>query len=317
MADPVETSELLAFAKTVEARSISQAATELGVPRATIGRRLARLEERLGVRLLKRTTRTLVVTEAGEALYRHARIVLDAVALAEASVRRSDGAVRGNLRVSVPPMGDESFLRELCRFAAESPEVRLHVHFSAEHVDLRAAGVDVALRASTALEPGLVARTLAKTPLVFVAAPAYLAARGTPRTASELRRHRCLVGFDRGLMPQTHWPLKNGKKIAIEGALFSNEIRLLCVAAEDGLGIAYLPLMLVKHAIDEGKLVRVLPNVEGVESRIAIVYAEREFLPAPIRAFVDSMVAWAPKGLQAAAVEKKCVAERGGRRRGG
>jgi len=104
MSEPVETAELLAFSKTVEAKSLSRAAAELGVPRATISRRLARLEQQLGVRLLRRSTRSLVLTDAGTALYRHARIVLDAVKHAEESVRRNDDAVRGDLRVSVPPM---------------------------------------------------------------------------------------------------------------------------------------------------------------------------------------------------------------------
>src|SRR3954471_13482129 len=104
MTDPLETAELLAFSKTVDAKSLSRATAELGVPRATISRRLARLEERLGTRLLRRTTRSLVLTDTGDAFYRHARIALDAVATAEASVRRTDDAIRGDLRVSVPPI---------------------------------------------------------------------------------------------------------------------------------------------------------------------------------------------------------------------
>jgi DNA-binding transcriptional LysR family regulator len=119
--DPVETSELLAFAKTVDVQSLSRAAAELGVPRATVSRRLARLEKRLGVRLLRRTTRSLVLTDAGEAMYRHARIVLEAVADAESSVRRSDGRIRGELRVSVPPLIHESFFGMLCDFAGRYP----------------------------------------------------------------------------------------------------------------------------------------------------------------------------------------------------
>src|SRR5688572_20699239 len=100
MNEPLETAELLAFSKTVDAKSLSRAAAELRVPRATVSRRLARLEERLGARLLRRTTRSLVLTDAGEALYRHARIVLDAVQQAETSIKRSDDAIRGELRVS-------------------------------------------------------------------------------------------------------------------------------------------------------------------------------------------------------------------------
>src|SRR5258705_5115504 len=116
MIDAVETSELLAFARTVEAKSLSRAAAELSTPRATIGRRLARLEQRLGVRLLRRTTRALALTDAGVAFYRHARIVLDAVAQAEASVRKSDDVLHGSLRVTVPPIQGPSFTVLVCDF---------------------------------------------------------------------------------------------------------------------------------------------------------------------------------------------------------
>ncbi|UQA58529.1 LysR family transcriptional regulator [Polyangium aurulentum] len=304
MAEPLETSELLAFAKTVEARSLSRAAAELGVPRATISRRLARLEERLGVRLLRRTTRSLALTDAGEALHRHARIVLDAVHHAEASVRKTDDAVRGELRVSVPPMNGTSFGAMICAFARRYPEVRLHIHSTTRHVDLQRGGYDVALRASSSLEPGLVARTLSREPLLAVASPAYLEAHGTPRTRRDLRQHRCLMGFVRGELPQTHWPFSGGK-LQIEGALFANDINLLCDAALEGLGIALLPRMLVQSHLESGALVHVLPSAIQAESHIAVVYPEREFMPPQLRAFIDAVVAWAPEGFVARACAPK------------
>ena len=131
MADAIETSELVAFTRTVEAKSLSGAAAALGAPRATIGRRLARLEERLGVRLLRRTTRALALTDAGDAFYRHARIVLDAVEQAEASVRKSDEFIRGTLRVATPPMLDPSFNALVCDFARTYPEVQIQIDASA------------------------------------------------------------------------------------------------------------------------------------------------------------------------------------------
>src|SRR5215510_13612905 len=117
MSEPLETAELLAFARVVDAKSLSRAAAELRVPRATVGRRLARLEERLGTRLLRRTTRSLALTDAGERFYRHARIVLDAVTQAETSVRTSDEVLRGDLRVSLPPTNHEGLLAFLASFA--------------------------------------------------------------------------------------------------------------------------------------------------------------------------------------------------------
>src|SRR5262245_61449289 len=122
MSDPLESAELLAFTKVVESQSISRAASELRVPRATLGRRLARLEERLNVRLLKRTTRSLALTDAGEALYRHARIALGALREAELSVSRSDNAVRGELRVSAPPITHPSFYAALDAFVLRYPD---------------------------------------------------------------------------------------------------------------------------------------------------------------------------------------------------
>lgn len=297
MADPVETSELLAFAKTVESKSLSRAAAELGVPRATISRRLGRLEQRLGARLLRRTTRSLVLTDAGEALYRHARIVLDAVAQAEASVRRTDEAVRGDLRVSVPPMMSPSFFALLCDFAAQHPQLRLHVHFSAELVDLRRGGFDVALRASSELEPGLIARHLARDAMMAVASPVYLARHGTPRTLRDLRSHRCLMALVRGELPSTHWPATGGGKIHVEGAFFSNEVTLLCEAALQGLGIALLPHMIAGPRLETGALVQVLPGVIGAQANVAAVYPEREFVPPQVRAFVAVLVDWAAKEL--------------------
>jgi DNA-binding transcriptional LysR family regulator len=294
MYDPVETAELLAFARTVEAKSLSRAALELGVPRATLSRRLARLEERLAARLLRRTTRRLTLTDAGEAFYRHARIVLDAVAHAEASVRRSDDQICGDLRVSVPPLTSPSFRALLTDFAKRHPAVRLQVHVSTQLVDLQAGHSDVALRASSELPPGLIARTLTRDPIIAVAAPAYLAKSGVPKSRHDLRGHRCLLGFARGEAPQTHWTFADGAKLRVEGAFFCNDPVVLCDAAVSGLGIAILPMLVAWPFLQSGELVHILRDEIRAEARIAVVYPEREFIPPAVRAFVDAVVAWAP-----------------------
>jgi DNA-binding transcriptional LysR family regulator len=293
MSEPVETAELLAFSKTVEAKSLSRAAAELGVPRATISRRLARLEQQLGVRLLRRSTRSLVLTDAGTALYRHARIALDAVKHAEDSVRRNDDAVRGDLRVSVPPMLSHGLNRMLCQFAADYPQVSLHVNTTSRHVDLRRDGYDVALRAGTALEPGLIARTLAHVPVLGVAAPSYLEQRGVPRTLRDLRKHSCILGFARGELPQSHWQLAHGRLLHVEGTFVSNDIDLLCEAAVRGFGIAFLPWILVSPYVVDGTLVKVLPGKLEVMSVLAVVYPEREFVPPQVKAIVAAFATWA------------------------
>jgi DNA-binding transcriptional LysR family regulator len=296
MSEPMETAEIAAFVKAVDCHSLSRAAAELGIPRATLSRRLARLEERLGARLLRRSTRSLTLTDAGESFNRHARIALDAVSTAEASVRQVDEAVRGDLRVSAPPMLPESFRALLCTFIERYPEVRLSLHVSTRLVDLRRDGYDVALRATSELEPGLIARPISREPVLGVASPAYLAAHGTPQSLRDLARHRCLLGFARGELPQTHWSTTSGK-LHVEGALFSNELPVLRDAAVRGLGIAYLPLTMVHEQLRSGALVLVLPSVLRSEAVVAVVYPERQFVAPAVRAFVDAVVEWAPTAI--------------------
>jgi len=293
MSDPIETAEMLAFARTVEAKSLSRAADELRVPRATLGRRLARLEERLGTRLLRRTTRSLALTDAGEMFYRHARIVLDAVSQAQASVQMAEDVIRGDLRVSVPPMMDDSLSKMITTFAQKYPEVRVQVDVSTRLVDLRRDGYDVALRASAELHPGLIARTVARQKSIAVASPEYLARMGTPRKLKDLRNHRCLTGFARGELPQSSWSA--GKSvIRVDGVFSSNDLRLVREAAVRGLGIAVLPSLILGNLVETGVLVHVLPGIIESESRISIVYVEREFVPPHVRVFVDAMTEWAP-----------------------
>lgn len=301
MIDAVETSELLAFTRTVEAKSLSRAAAELSTPRATIGRRLARLEKRLGVRLLRRTTRALALTDAGVAFYRHSRIALDAVAQAEASVRKSDNVIRGTLRVTTPPMRDPSFHALVCDFAGAHPDVLMHIDASSRHVDLLREGYDVALRVGTELSPGLVARTVARTSDIAVAAPSYLATHGNPKNVRDLRAHRCLVGFTRDGSQQAHWPKNGGGRFSVLGSFVSNDITLLMDSAVRGLGIAVLPTLLVGAALESGALVRVLPELIHAESRVSVVYQEKELLPPQVRAFIDVLLAWAPAAFEARA----------------
>jgi DNA-binding transcriptional LysR family regulator len=296
MREAVETSELVAFVRVADARSLSRAEEQMAVPRATIARRIARLEQRLGTRLLRRTTRSLSLTDAGETFYRHARSVLEAVARAEASVTRTDHVVRGELRVSVPPMPFEyngSFSELLTSFAKRYPEVRVQVDVTTRLVDLMREGYDVALRASSQLQPGLVARIVGRHRAIAVAAPDYLAERGTPRSAKDLRRHRCLTGFARGELPMSTWPV-GGRTVHIESVFSCNDVSMLRDAALQGLGIAFLPEAIVADQLVSGALVQVLAGVLEAENKLAVVYVEREFMPPQVRAFVDELVAWAP-----------------------
>lgn len=292
----LETAELRIFTAVVASSSVSRAATELGVPRATVSRKLAGLEERLGVRLLQRTTRSMKLTEQGLRLFRHAELVLDAARLAEASVQRRSDEPTGVVRVSMPPMTGGSLPDVLADFAREYPAIRLVAHVSNRAVNLRRDGYDVAIRATGALEPGLISRTLSRVSLLGVASPAYLSAHGTPGSARDLRRHRCLMGFDSEGRAQTHW-IVEGKRKALAGAAFSNDPHLVLRFALRGLGIAFLPATLVAGALARGELVVVLAKQLRVQGSVAIVYLERKLMPPQVRAFVDWIVQRAPAAL--------------------
>jgi DNA-binding transcriptional LysR family regulator len=292
--DPLETAELLAFARTVEAQSLTRAAAELGLPRATVGRRLQRMERRLGVRLLRRTTRRLALTDAGQQLYQHARSILDAVREAERSVARKDDRVRGRLRVSVPPIMPGTFGIVVSNLLAKYPDLRLDVHVSTRHVDLHAEGYDAALRAGGApTGSGLVIRTLRRQSLIAVAAPSYLNKRGRPQTLRDLAEHDCLMGYARGELPQTHWPLLRGGSVHVDGILSCNDLLVLFEATRRGRGISMLPSLVIDKTLERGELEHVLPRVLGARSQLDLVYPERELMSPALRVFLDALIAWA------------------------
>jgi DNA-binding transcriptional LysR family regulator len=297
MQEPLETAELLAFARSAETLSLTRAAAELGLPRPTLSRRLQRLEKRLGTRLLRRTTRRITLTDAGAAFYQHARAILEAVRSAEVALQPASDVLRGRLRVSVPPMMPTSFHSMVSEFMAAYPQVKLEVHASSRHVDLQAEGFDVALRAGAQPSPGLVGRVLSRQRVVAVASPGYLASAGVPRVPGDLARHRCLLGFGASERPQTHWPLRKGGQVRVEGVLAANSLDLLLNLAVTGHGIALLPDMLVRDAVSEGLVRPVLERTVGSETQLMIVYLDRELMPAVTRTFIDTLTRWAKESM--------------------
>ena len=294
-----------AFVAIVDAGSISEAARELGVPRATLSRQLARLEERLGVRLLNRTTRSLVPTRAGEALYPRARSLLQGAQAAVAAVQRLDEVPRGLLRVSSAPWESPVLGALVGAFIRAWPDVQVELRTSTRHIDLAADQIDVALRGGVVRDPSLIARRLFRSDMLAVAAPQYLAERGTPKAAEDLAGHVCLRGFVEGARPAAAWPLVNGGKIGVDGPFVTNDLMSLVGAAVHGLGIALLPRQLVKAALRDGGLVAVLDGVVGVEVSLSLVWLERQYVDPKVRAFVDLAAEWAAEGLFESAGTKK------------
>ncbi|MEO0603025.1 MAG: LysR family transcriptional regulator [Myxococcota bacterium] len=281
-----------AFVGVADAGSISQAARDLGVPRATLSRQLARLEERLGVRLVHRSTRRLVLTAAGESLLPRARVAIRMTQAALNEVRRLDDVPRGRLRIATGPWETPAFGALIARFGLMNPEVTVEVSAETRHVDLVAEQFDVALRGGVVRDPQLTQRLLFRTDAIAVASPDYLAIHGVPSSPDDLEEHSCLCGFGGGSRPMTDWPLRDGGRVSVHGQLVTNDVQVLMGAVVNGLGIALLPRGLTQRTIDVGLLVPLLEGEVGEDTTISLLWQEREYMEPKVRAFVDLAVEW-------------------------
>ena len=276
------------FVAIVDCGSVTGAAQTLNIPRPTVSKRLARLEARLGVRLLHRTTRRLDLSKEGELLYERARRVVRAAREAEAEIQRLDEVPRGLLRVLIPPRVPQGvFTQWLAEFMAEFPEVSLDVVGTDVHVDLVAEGFDVALRHGEIEDTSLIARTLVINSEVAVASPQYLERNGTPTSAADLEKHNCVIGYKGSNVPDLRWPLLAGGWTQVSGDLMTNHDGLRYEAAKRHLGIALVIEQVVAEHLESGELVHVLPEVVGRRNHARLVYPDREFIDPKVRAFVD------------------------------
>jgi DNA-binding transcriptional LysR family regulator len=275
------------FTRVIKAGSLSAAARELHTTPAMISKRLTRLEDRLGVKLLHRTTRRLKPTEVGQSFYERVVAVLAAVADAESLAAIDSDRPRGLLRVSVPTsFGRLHVAPRLKDFLDTWPELRLQVDLSDEYVDLAAGGVDVAIRIGTLPDSTLIARRLAPNRRVLCASPVYLQKFGEPRELRDLDRHRLLAAE-----PQVAWRLE-GPDGAVtykpHSSLLTNSSELVRETVLSGMGIAFRSTWDVANELRLGSLVRVLPAYSGASDvNIYAVYAGRRLVPPKVRAFVD------------------------------
>jgi len=274
-----------AFVQVVEQGSVSAAARVLGVPRPTISRRVARLEERLGERLVRRGAREVTVTRVGRALYQRVRGPLEQLAAAEREVLDRSDAPRGLLRVAVPPALTSALAPLWAELRDRYPEIELEVLSETRFVELTDEGCDVALRGGTTSNPDLVQRRLMTSQVRLWASPEYLDRFGVPRTVADLADHRLLRGYTSRNEPQKRWPLRDGGSFAVGGYFASNDTSQLRSACSAGMGIA----LLSELPPVPPSLVPLLPDV-GLTLHLHAVYPERALLPPRVRAFIDLAV---------------------------
>lgn len=283
-------SDMALFVRIVAAGGLSAAGRQVGLSPAVMSARLARLEDRLGVRLLHRSTRRISLTPEGSEFHERAVQILADVAAAEAAVSRGTEQARGLLRVTAPAgFGRRHVAPILPDFLDRHTELRVHLSLSDRVVDLVDEGFDVGVRIARLVEGELIARRLAANRRVVCAAPAYLAARGVPTAPADLANHSCLV-----LEGQRHWTFHGpaGDVAArLEARVESNDGEALRVAALGGLGLVLRSEWEVGADLRAGRLVAVLEGHDVVpDVGIHAVYPSRRHLAAKVRAFVDFLV---------------------------
>lgn len=279
--------DLEVFARVIATGSMSLAARSLGLSPAVISKRIKRLEDQLGTRLLQRTTRQISLTEAGQGFHERVLTVLAGLEEAEAFAAGRSSEVRGTLKISAPTsFGRMHIAPHLKRFMNTHPDLAIHLVLSDEFTDIVAGGFDLAIRIAELTDSSLVARRLAPVRRILCAAPDYIAEHGTPETIEDLRHHRCLPAHNHDA-----WRLEGPEgvlSIRPEGMLITNSSEVIREAVIAGLGIALRSTWDIGPELKAGRLVQVLPAYEGSHNvTLSAVYPSRQFLPAKVRLFID------------------------------
>lgn len=285
----MDLNEVVVFAKVVEAGSFVGAARELSMPKSTVSRKVSELEERLGARLLQRTTRQLSLTDAGRAYYRHAARVLTELDEAERAVTRMQEEPRGLLRVTTPI--NVAYLgRMFTSFLEQYPEVSLEMVCTHRIVDLVEEGFDVSIRVGRLADSSLIARYLGSEQSHLVASPAFLEKHAPPNSPADIRGMPVLV-FS-ALPEPTTWLLvreDEQAKVPVEPRFTVNDFDLVYRAALDGIGMGLLPSHRVSDDLRQKRLVRLLPEWCTPTLQFHAVYPSTRHLSPKVKAFVEHL----------------------------
>ncbi|PZU88579.1 MAG: LysR family transcriptional regulator [Shinella sp.] len=279
--------DLEVFARVIATGSMSMAARDLGLSPAVVSKRIKRLEDRLGTRLLQRTTRQISLTEAGQGFHQRILAVLAGIEEAETYASGRSSEVSGTLKISAPTsFGRMHIAPHLKAFMDAYPDLAIQLVLSDEFTDIVGGGFDLAIRIAELTDSTLVAKRLAPVRRLLCASPDYIAEHGMPRTIDDLKRHRCLPAHNHDV-----WRLEGPQgtlNIRPEGMLITNSSEVIREAVIAGLGIALRSTWDIGEELKNGRLVQVLPAYEGSHNvALSAVYPSRQFLPAKVRLFID------------------------------
>jgi DNA-binding transcriptional LysR family regulator len=285
-------SDISVFVHVVDVGSFTGASQNLGLSKSAVSKYITRLECRLGVRLLNRTTRKLSLTEAGRGFYERSRHILKEIDEAEAEVSRLQASPRGTLRINAPmSFGILHIAPALQEFSTQFPQVSINMNLDDQKLDVIEEGFDVSVRIAELPDSSLVAKRLGPCRHVVVASPTYLKINGTPTSPNDLVKHQILIYSHQESTRLWHFRAPNNQiiSIAVEGLVQINSSLAIREALLGGLGITRIPTFVVGQDIQNKRLLPILVDYQTLELSIYLVYPERRHLSPKVRAFVDFM----------------------------
>lgn len=297
--------ELSTFVAVFEAGGLTAAARRLNLTKSVVSKRLSDLEVTARTELIRRSTRRSQPTEAGAAFYASAKRILSELDTALEDAAGADGPLRGPLRVAAPITFGRLYLVDLfVEFAKAHPAVELILDCDDRLIDIRGGGYDLAIRIGELADSALIARRLAPAPVLLVASPAYLAARGTPQRIEDLSAHDCIAYGNAAMAHQWSFaPRKIDKAprtVTVHPRLNVNNGEIIRDAAIAGLGIAMLPLFMICGALKEGRLLPVLTGEVQSENAIHAIWPPGPAPSRKLRTLIDLLAVRVPQQLAAA-----------------
>ncbi len=282
---------LTAFVQAAESRSFTAAGRKLGISSSAVGKTIVRLEERLGVRLFHRSTRSITLTTEGAAFLKRCQRIFEEVEAAELEMAQSTATPRGRLKVSMPFVG-MLLTPPISAFASQYPEIELDLNFSDRMVDVIEEGFDVVMRTGAAADSQLVTRTLGTYTYAIVAAPDYLARAGTPGEPEDLLSHVCLRHRWSSTGKLESWRLsRDGVALDFDlpATIVCNTVEPLIGMAERGIGLTCMPIFAVRRQLAAGSLVSILDRYLKEVGTFRMLWPSGRHLTPKVRAFVDFM----------------------------
>jgi DNA-binding transcriptional LysR family regulator len=286
----MDLNDWLMFVQIVETGGLSAASRMLGVPKSTLSRRLSRLEEDFGSRLVIRRGRTFELTEAGRLLYGEARLLTEQVANSRERLSEGTQQEGGTLSITAPKTPGGYFLGTwLAEFLQLHPNIRIELDLSDHLVNLFEQRYDLALRVGPLSDSSLIARKLGTSDRILVAAPDYLKQHGQPAAPDELTQYECL-SFGEQRSGRSSWVLRCGsqtRQVDFYSAIRCDDMATTMQLARSGAGIAQIPVFVCKESLESGSLQHVLPQWYGPIAEFYLVYTQRELMPRRVRLLID------------------------------